>query len=214
MRNDNDFVRRIRRLSGGMLFGALAAGTLATLSLNSAGTANASCASINGFNIGSGCHTTDFGDFALGIGNVSSVTASGGFNTAIAFGNGASASSYGRLNVTVAGGTNATAYANGTLNRSVAIGNRGNNVYYGANDYTYAKANGSLNSAYAIGNGNTAEVAGGNVNPLRGPGFSTAVAVGYGNASSAGVGSGRLSIAAGSRREAQNGLNNGGYHPV
>jgi hypothetical protein len=213
MRNDNNFVRRIRRVSGGMLFGALAAGTLATLSLNSAGTANASCASVNGFNIGSGCHTTDFGDFALGIGNVSSVSASGGFNTAIAFGNGASATSTGRLNFTFAAGTDASARATGTLNRSVAIGNRGNNVYYGANDYTYARTLGSLNSAYAIGNGNTAVVSSGNQNPLKGPGFTTSIAVGNGNAASAGDGSVRLSIAAGSGRKAHNGLNNGSYQP-
>jgi hypothetical protein len=211
MRNDNDFLRRMRRVSGGMMIGALAAGALATLSLNSAGTADASCASLNGFNIGSGCHTTDFGDFALGIGNVSSVSASGGFNTAIAFGNGASAVSTGRLNFTFAAGTDASARATGTLNRSVAIGNRGNNVYYGPNDYTYARTTGSMNSAYAIGNGNTALVTSGKENPLNGPGFSTAVAVGSGNAASARNGSVKLSIAAGSQQKALNGVNNGSY---
>ncbi|MBB3603172.1 hypothetical protein FHT40_002833 [Mycolicibacterium sp. BK556] len=198
-------------MSSGILFGALAAGVLATLSLNSAGTANASCASLNGFNIGSGCHTTDFGDFALGIGNVSNVSASGGFNTAIAVGNGANAFSSGRLNVAVAAGTDASARATGTLNQSVAIGNRGNNVYYGANDYTYARTSGSMNAAYAIGNGNTALVTSGNLNPLNGPGLSTAIAVGSGNAASARNGSLKVGIAGGYRQKALNGVNNGSY---
>ncbi len=113
-----------RRLAGGVVIGALASGAMALGALGSAGDANATCVSAGGwFTIGSGCTTTDPGDFALAIGRGATATATGGENTALAFGNAASATAQGFHNVAVGSGLGATAEAIGGYNNTaIAIG--------------------------------------------------------------------------------------------
>ena len=94
-----------------MLLGAVATGALAMGSLGSPATANASCISFSGFNVGGGCTTSGIGDLAIVFGSGTAI-AKGGLNTAIVFGAGsATADSAGNLNValSVNGGTSTIA---------------------------------------------------------------------------------------------------------
>src|ERR1700752_3448713 len=91
-----------KRLGGGFMVGALASGALAVGALTSAGDANASCVSAGGwFSMGSGCTTTDPGDFAIAMGEGATAYASGGRNTAISFGAGANTNAVGTDNTAV-----------------------------------------------------------------------------------------------------------------
>ncbi|RDH78862.1 hypothetical protein DVS77_09680 [Mycolicibacterium moriokaense] len=182
-----------KRLGGGILIGALASGAVAIGALGSAGQANATCVSAGGwFSIGSGCTTTDRGDFALAIGPGATASASGGRNTAIAWGASATATAEGVHNVAIGGGLEATALAiGGHDNTAIAIGNPGPGYDGGGMQAelsaapklrptlavagslpTDTRANASLaaapepshNTAIAIGNGTRAGAFGGNNN--------------------------------------------------
>src|SRR5271167_539900 len=72
------------RFAGGLLLGALAAG-LAAAVLGAAGTASATCASINGVGNGNGCTSTAT-SFAVGLGPNTTANASGLFDGAVANG--------------------------------------------------------------------------------------------------------------------------------
>ncbi len=144
------------RIGGGLLIGALASGALAAGALSTAGQAQASCVSAGGwFSIGSGCTTTNPGDFALAIGPGATATASGGANTAISWGVGASASATGVHNTAIAIGNAATGGDAGdprALARSTnTVAVAGSQPYNLAADGTQTVQ--TNNTAIAIGNG-------------------------------------------------------------
>ncbi len=190
------------------VLGAITVGLLGSAALWSPGQAGASCASFSGVSVGQGCQTTARGDVAIGIGRGTEVRASGGFNTAIAIGPKASATADGQRNRSVSAGDGALAETDGIRNRATAIGNRGFNVVYGPDDYTYARGAGSHNRALAIGTtANTAVAEGGDGTTA---GRNTAAAVGQGNWATAGVngGSNKVGLAIGRRQHATDGINN------
>src|SRR5690242_5076669 len=79
---------RLSRVAGGLVVGALVSGAMAAGTLIGPAIGNATCASVGGVSIGSGCSTTP-GSIALAIGPGATATAtsgSGGFNSAFAIG--------------------------------------------------------------------------------------------------------------------------------
>jgi hypothetical protein len=120
------------KLPGSVLVGAAASG-LAVTALSSAGTANATCASISGIGNGGGCTSTPT-SFAVGLGPSTTASASGLFSGAIANGitNGptdtTSAQTFGNLSFAYAGGQNTHTVTVGNLNLAVAQGNGLNNL--------------------------------------------------------------------------------------
>jgi hypothetical protein len=166
------------KLAGGVLLGAVASG-FATTALWGAGSAEATCASISGINVGSGCTSTAT-SVAVGIGQGTTATAQGQFNTAFALGTNATATAQGQSNTAIANGTNATAVAIGTNNYAQAVGNSTgpppntetivpftgpslihgttavaagtNNRSTAVGTYAYALTQGTGNTAYASGN--------------------------------------------------------------
>jgi len=111
------------RRAGVVLLGAVASTVLAVGALNGAGAANATCLSVSGLSIGTGC-TSTFGNIAVGIGKDAFASATKGlFGTAFAVGN-ASASTVGSVNIAVALGPGSSATVeSGVANVSIAAGN-------------------------------------------------------------------------------------------
>jgi hypothetical protein len=107
------------------------------------GSANASCVSIGGFSLGSGCYSTPT-SIAVGLGNATTAVGYGLLNIANAVGDNAYAYSEGTLNLEWAGGTSAAPTASGALN-----------VRYAGGTNAYASSVGNLNAAIQQGN-NTA----------------------------------------------------------
>ena len=101
------------RLTGGVLLSAVAFG-LAVTALGTAGSANASCASLNGHNIGQGCKST-VGSVSVGLGRDARADSAGPGSVAVAVGNPGYSRFYGATHPTLA-------YAHGTGNISVALG--------------------------------------------------------------------------------------------
>jgi hypothetical protein len=122
------------RRAGGLLLGAVASGALAAAACGSAGTANATCASISGVGNGNGC-TSAATSFAVGLGNNSTANAEGLFNGAVAVGDGSLAEAAGvgafgtpgTGNVALSVGTNVESIAAGTGNLAIAAGDPGAN---------------------------------------------------------------------------------------
>lgn len=116
-----------------LLGGAIVAGPL----LLGTGTANASCASVNGHRVGQGCESTP-GSTSIGLGRDAKATADGPGNLAVAVGNPGHNPFYGQRVPTLA-------YAGGTNNVSLAFGDGSN-----------AGTLGHGNSALVVGNGSNA----------------------------------------------------------
>jgi hypothetical protein len=93
---------------GGLLVAAVAACSLAAMAVGPAPTANATCASFSGINLGSGC-TSTFGGLAIAFGTGATATANGFLATGIALGTNATSSVHGTFNFGLAAGNNATA---------------------------------------------------------------------------------------------------------
>jgi hypothetical protein len=194
-------IRGKSTFASGTFFGIAVSSALAVGTISGAGSANASCVSIGGFSLGSGCYSTPT-SIAVGLGNATTAVGYGLFNIAIAVGESAYAYSEGTLNLALAGGTSAATTASGTLN-----------VGYAGGTNAYASSVGNLNAAIQQGNntapyssgaysgdqygtgGNTANVAillggdsyvvagtPGNQDPDFGPGFgNVAVSIGRGS---------------------------------
>ncbi len=182
------------RLTGRVVLSAVAFG-LAVTALGTAGTASASCASLNGHGIGQGCESTP-GSVAIGLGKDAKATSLGTGNVAIAVGNPGDSRFYGTP-------TSTQAYANGTGNTSIALG-----------DGSVAGTLGHRNTALVVGRGSNAHSYGGSLpNPTQIEDYfrsrhNTSVTVGNGSEAAA-VGSHRkLSTAFGNNKQLQNnGLN-------
>lgn len=157
------------RRAGGMLLGAVATGALAMGSLGSPATANASCISFSGFNVGGGCTTSGIGDLAIVFGSGTAI-AKGGLNTAIVFGAGsATADSAGNLNValSVNGGTSTIAPKTGTgtttagFNLIAALGNKAvSTVGLTSDDGKGNASNASITNIVVAGPNSTATASG------------------------------------------------------
>ena len=176
------------RLTGGVLLSAVAFG-LAVTALGTAGSANATCASLNGHNSGQGCKST-VGSVSIGLGRDATADSAGAGSVAVAVGNPGYSRFYGATHPTLA-------YAHGTGNVSVALGDGG-----------LAGTLGHGNRAFVLGQGSNAFSYGGNLSsPLRSR-HNTSVTVGD-RSEAAAVGSHhRLSTAFGNNKQLQNnGLN-------
>lgn len=178
------------RLVGAALPIAAVSGALAAL--GSAGTANASCISFSGIGNGNGCTTTNIGDTAIVLGSGTAV-ASGGFNTSVAV------------------GTYAYSEARGVFNTAIAVGDPGQNDFQPGLLVTTAYTVGTFNRAIAIGKGSLAEADGGPGHGTAPIGLHTAITIGNGSLAYAGLhgGVGRTGLAIGSRKSADDGINNG-----
>jgi len=174
-----------------ILLGGAGAAAL-TAALSGAGSANASCASLNGHNIGQGCKSTP-GSVAVGIGRDAQATSLGTRNVAIAVGKPGDNPFYGRPGPTLA-------YADGTGNTSVALGNGSN-----------AGTLGTRNTALAVGNGSNAFSYGGvahvpitQVSDYKPSSHNTSVTVGNGSEAGAVGDHDKVSSAFGNNRQRQN----------
>ncbi len=146
------------RLTGGVVLSAVAFG-LAVTALGTAGSANASCASLNGHSIGQGCLSTP-GSASIGLGRNAQADSAGPGSVAIAVGNPGYNRFYNTEHPTLA-------YAHGTGNTSIALG-----------DGALAGSLGTGNRAFVLGRGSNAFSYGGNLSdPLRSR-FNTSVTVG------------------------------------
>jgi hypothetical protein len=164
-------------VAGGLLLGVVASGTLAAATLNGAGSANATCASIGGVSSGTGCTSTAT-SFAVGLGSGTTASATGLFSGAIA--NGVTntgtqvtdAEASGPFDFAYAGGPNTFASARGTLGVAVA---QGKNVFATAGASSTDVGNAAFNIAnepvlggnFVVaggGNGNLATTVGGTGN--------------------------------------------------
>ncbi len=108
-------------LRGAALLAALASGALTVGALTLSAPASASCASISGVKVGSGCDST-VTNYAVGLGDNTSASAKGVGSGAIAIGKNASASSDGNFNLAVASGEGASASTKGNLNLALTQG--------------------------------------------------------------------------------------------
>jgi len=143
MRIDKATIGGKSTFASGMFFGIAVSSALAVGTISGAGSANASCVSIGGFSLGSGCYSTPT-SIAVGLGKATTAVGYGLFNIAIGVGDNAYAYSEGTLNLAWAGGTSAATTASGTLN-----------VGYAGGTNAYASSVGNLNAAIQQGN-NTA----------------------------------------------------------
>ena len=129
--------------------------------LSGAGSANASCASLNGHNIGGHGCTSTVGSASIGLGRDAQADSAGPGSVAVAVGNPGYNRFYNTSHPTLA-------YAHGTGNTSVALG-----------DGTLAGTLGTGNRAFVLGQGSNAFSYGGNVGNVPQPGrFNTSVTVG------------------------------------
>lgn len=167
------------------LVGGAAAAALAA-ALSGAGSANASCASLNSHNIGGqGCESTR-GSVSVGLGRDAQADSAGPGSVAIAVGNPGYSRFYGTDHPTLA-------YAHGTNNVSVALG-----------DGSLAGSLGHGNRAFVLGQGSNAFSYGGNLSvPLRSR-FNTSVTVGDRSEAGAVGSHHKLSTAFGNDRQRQN----------
>ena len=173
------------RLTGGVLLSAVAFGLAAT-ALGTAGSANASCASLNGQSIGHGC-TSDTGGASVALGRGARADSSGPGSVAVAVGNPGPNGFYpGAILPT-------HAVANGPGSTSVALG-----------DGSQAGSLGNGSHAFVVGRGSNAFSYGGNKGniPFAGKG-DTSVTVGNGSEAGA-VGNHKLSTAFGNGHQRQN----------
>ena len=177
-----------KMITATLLGGAIIAGPL----LLGAGTANASCASLNGHGIGQGCESTP-GSVAVGLGKDAKATSLGRGNVAVAVGNPGHNRFYGT-------DIPAQAYANGTGNGSVALG-----------DGSVAGTLGTGNGALVVGNGSNAHSYGGvrnspptQISDYKPSRFNTSVTVGHGSEAGAVGSHHRLSTALGNGKQNQN----------
>jgi hypothetical protein len=115
-----------QKLVGGAVLGVVA--SLAVTALGSAATADATCLSISGINLGHGC-TSTMGSFAVGLGPNTTASATGLLSIAIADGRtntGAQTTdsdSEGNLAIALAVGADSHARSIGTLDIAAAVGN-------------------------------------------------------------------------------------------
>src|SRR3954447_20094022 len=87
-----------RKIAGAVVAGAMASGLFASAGLGVAPTANATCGSIFGLSIGTGCTSTLFSaSFAIGAGAVA--TATGPLSLGFSIGDGAVADAGGALSL-------------------------------------------------------------------------------------------------------------------
>ena len=112
--------------------------------MGTAGSANASCASLNGHSIGQGCKST-VGSVSVGLGRDARADSAGAGSVAVAVGNPGYSRFYGTTHPTLA-------YAHGTGNVSVALG-----------DGSLAGTLGHGNRAFVLGQGSNAFSYGGNL---------------------------------------------------
>jgi hypothetical protein len=138
-----------------LLLGASISCAFAAAALRSAGSAHATCLSVNGIGNGGGCTSTPT-SFAVALGPDSTASAQGLFNSAISVGVDAKTTSTGVGNFAAAVGNPGVngsvmtvvptdAVAKGTFNRAIAVGNGSGSAAIGTN-----------NRAFLLGNGNDA----------------------------------------------------------
>ena len=155
-----------------------------------AGSANASCASLNGHNIGGhGCTSTP-GSVSVGLGRDAQATSLGTGNVAVAVGNPGKSLFYRSDHPTLA-------YAEGTGNVSVALG-----------DGSLAGTKGNGNRAFVLGQGSNAFSFGGDIASPFGSNHNTSVTIGDLSDARAVGPHHKLSTAFGNNKQLQNnGLN-------
>jgi hypothetical protein len=154
----------------------LAAGLTAT-GIGSASTANATCLSFSGINIGSGC-TSSFLGLAVALGNGAIANAGGFLSASYSIGNGATATTAGPLGLAVAAGPASLAQVlGGAFNVALAVGATGGEEYAQA-DAGYSQTD-FANLAVTLGN-NSYAFAGGLTPEETGAG-NIAVNLGTGN---------------------------------
>jgi hypothetical protein len=173
---------RLRASRKAVCAAALAAG-LTVSGIGSASTADASCLSFSGINIGSGCTSSLFG-IAIALGTGATADAGGLFSASYSIGDGATATTTGPLGLAVAAGPASLAQVlGGAFNVAVAVGATGGENFaqadagYGAfdfanlavtlgnNSYAFAGAPtpeelGAGNIAINLGEGNDVEAVG------------------------------------------------------
>ncbi len=152
-----------QKIAGGVLLGAVAS-ALAAATLGGAGTANATCASINGIGNGGGCESTP-GSAVIALGPNAKATAKGLGNTAIVIGAdstanaGKSATTDFFNNATVVGNNSDANALQGIGNSSTVIGDYGH-AWAGSTGYKPAGTQLNFNHATIIGNGNNTDLGG------------------------------------------------------
>jgi hypothetical protein len=184
------------RLTGGLLLlGAAASCALAAAALSSAGSAHATCVSINGIGNGGGC-TSSPTSFAVGLGPGTTADAQGFFNGAFSVGADAETTSTGVGNFAAAVGNRGLngsvmavvptdAVAKGTFNRAIAFGNGSGSAAIGTNG-----------TAFLLGNGSDAIAAGSVPPPFTSGDSNTAFTLGNFSSASA-IGNHHLALAFG-----------------
>jgi len=155
--------------TGGVLLSAIAL-ALVTTALGTAGTANASCASIGNVSTGPDCESAP-GSVAIALGDHATATPTGGpMNLAVAVGNPGPNPFYGTVlptkadangtgNVSLAFGDGSNAGTLGKRNTAFVLGQGSNAFSYGGNNGTTPFA-GKANTSVTVGNGSEAGASG------------------------------------------------------
>jgi hypothetical protein len=165
------------RTSRNSVFGVVLAAGLTATGIGSASTANATCLSFSGINIGSGC-TSSFLGLAVALGNGAIANAGGFLSASYSIGNGATATTAGPLGLAVAAGPASLAQVlGGAFNVALAVGATGGEEYAQA-DAGYSQTD-FANLAVTLGN-NSYAFAGGLTPEETGAG-NIAVNLGTGN---------------------------------
>ena len=173
-----------------MLLGAVAS-ALAAAALGGAGTANATCASINGIGNGGDC-TSTIGSAAFALGPNAKATAIGLGNSAIVIGAGSTANA-GKFaatdffnNATVVGNNSEATAWQGIGNSSTVIGDYGH-AWAGSTGHKPVGTQLNFNRATIIGNGNNTDLGGASEGLTGYPGGNNVVYATSGNNQSATV---------------------------
>lgn len=158
-----------QRTARNTVFGVVLAAGLTATGIGSASTANATCLSFSGINIGSGCTSSLFG-IAIALGPGATADAGGFFSTSLSVGNGATATTAGPLDVAVAAGPASLAQVlGGTLNAALAVGATGGDIFaqadagYGKFDFANLSVTLGSNSYAFAGAPTTDRIGAGNI---------------------------------------------------
>jgi hypothetical protein len=161
-----------------ILAAAMAACSVAAATLGPAPSANATCASFSGINLGSGC-TSTLGGLAIALGPNATAIAAGFLSTAVGIGNSVIASAHGAFSLGIAGGTSSEAIAGNSQGTDLG------NIAIALGDHAVAAAfsstgNGFGNIATNVGNHNEVTAIG-DLNVASTLGKDTVVAEGIAN---------------------------------
>lgn len=157
------------RTSHKAVLGAVLAAGLTAASIGSASSADASCLSFSGINIGSGCTSSLFG-IAIALGTGATADAGGLFSASYSIGDGATATTAGPLGLALAAGPASLAQVvGGAFNVAVAVGATGGENFaqadagYGMSDFANLAVTLGNNSYAFAGAPTPEELGAGNV---------------------------------------------------